>query len=105
MQTLFDPDAAPLSKEELAAAIQDARECLRLWKKRALYAIAAFFLSCASVVLFWHYFFGRHLIILSTALFLPVVLCVAMVIQVWIDVRALKAEFAAVRPSHSIHWL
>lgn len=90
MQTLFDPDAAPLSKEETAEALQAAEEFLRAWRSRALYSLAAFSLSCALAALFQPYSFGRYFIVLSTALFMPLVLCVAMAIQVWIDLRNLK---------------
>jgi hypothetical protein len=90
MQTLFDPDAAPLSEEEMAAVLQSAGESARAWKSRALYCTAAFFLSCASVVLFWRYSFDGYLIILSTGLLLPLVLCAAMAIQMWIDLRNLR---------------
>jgi hypothetical protein len=90
MRTLFDPDQAPLSKEETAALIESAKVWLRVWKKRALYSTTAFFLSCASVAVFWHYPFGGYLILVSMALLLPFVLCVVVAIQVWIDLRNLR---------------
>lgn len=98
MQTLFDPDATPLSKEERAAILQSAMESVRLWKKWALYSTIALFLSCASVTpflsghslhIYWDSF-GKYLVLVSMALLLPFVLCVAMVIQVWIDLRSLR---------------
>jgi hypothetical protein len=49
---IFDKNEVPPSKEEREGAKQDAEEYLRLWKKRALYATAAFFVSCASVSVF-----------------------------------------------------
>jgi hypothetical protein len=98
MRTLFDPDQAPLSKEETAALIESAKVWLRVWKKRALYSTTAFFLSCACVVPFldgyplhayWNSF-GKYLVLLSMALLLPFVLCVVVAIQVWIDLRNLR---------------
>ena len=96
--SIFDMDEAPLSAEELAAARQDAKEVLQLWKKRAIYATAAFFLSCASVAPFskGHSLhahaepFGRILVYLSMALLIPFVICIGIAISSWMHVRDLQ---------------
>jgi hypothetical protein len=98
MQTLFDLDAAPLSKEEVAAVLRAAREFAHVWKKRALYSTAAFFLSCASVVPFlyghslhayWNSF-GKYLVLLSMALLIPFGICVSIAINSWFYLRSLR---------------
>ena len=78
-----DTDEGPLSKEEIEEVRENARERLRLWRRRALYSIAAFFLSCASAAPFLaghplHPYWescGKYLVLLSMAL-LPVFVCV-----------------------------
>lgn len=92
---IFDTtDNSPLSKEDVEAVKQNARVRLDLWRKRGLYAMAAFVLSCASVVPFlaghslhggWESF-GKYLILLSMAL-LPVFVCCTALW--WIAWRAL----------------
>jgi hypothetical protein len=92
---IFDPSEAPGSKEELAGAIEDAREYLRLWKKRAVYSTLAFFLSCASVYpfLYGHSLYaywnsvGKYLVMLSMALLIPFVICVGVTINSWFFLR------------------
>jgi hypothetical protein len=49
MNPILDSDEEPLSQEEWAAFPQNAEKALRIWRKRALYSIAALVLSCASV--------------------------------------------------------
>jgi hypothetical protein len=49
---IFDTYENPPSEEEIEAVKQNAKERLRLWRKRALYSTVAFFLSCASVIPF-----------------------------------------------------
>jgi hypothetical protein len=49
MSSIYNMHQPNPSKEEREGAKQDAVEYLRLWRKRAFYATAAFFLSCASV--------------------------------------------------------
>lgn len=94
---ILDKYAAP-SEEERAGAKQDAEEYLRLWKKRALCATLAFFLSCVAVSLFleggplhdrWESF-GKYLLLLSMALLIPFVVCVGVTINSWFLLRALK---------------
>jgi hypothetical protein len=81
-QMIFDTYEEPLSEEGIEAVKQNARERLRLWRKRALSSTGAFFLTCASVVPFleghslhshWESF-GKYLVLLSMAL-LPVFVC------------------------------
>ena len=98
MRSIYNMDQPNPSKQERAGAKQDAVEYLRLWKKRALYATAAFFLSCASVTPFSAGFplhayaepFGRLLVLLSMALLIPVVICAGVAINSWFFLRALK---------------
>ena len=45
MNSIDDMHEPPVSKEEQADASQDAREYLHLWRKRAFYSTAAFFLK------------------------------------------------------------
>jgi hypothetical protein len=91
-------DQPPPGKEERAGAKQDAVEYLRLWKKRALYATAAFFLSCASVTAFlyghplhayWESF-GKYLVLFSMALLIPFVVCVGVAINSWFFLRNVR---------------
>ncbi|MGB8479991.1 MAG: hypothetical protein WCE63_14345 [Acidobacteriaceae bacterium] len=96
--SVYNIDEPSPSQEEIAGARQDAVEYLHIWKKRALYATAAFFLSCAAVSLFLKGFplhvywesFGRYLLLLSMALLLPFVACVGIAINSWFFSRALK---------------
>ena len=96
--SIYNMDEAPLSAEELAAARQDAREVLQLWKRRAVYATVAFFLSCASVTPFskGHSLhahaepFGRILVLLSMGLLIPFVICIGITISSWMHVRDLE---------------
>lgn len=92
-------DEPKASKEEVSGARQDAEEYLYLWKRRALYSIVAFFLSCAAVVPFskghsLHAYaepFGRILVYLTMALLIPLVICVGVAINSWFFVRNLKS--------------
>lgn len=95
---IFDKVEAPPTDEERAGAKQDAEEYLRLWKKRALYATVALFLSCASMSVFldghplhvyWESF-GKYLVLLSMALLFPFVICAAIAIDSWFFLRALR---------------
>lgn len=92
------PLPGTLSIEESAGAIEDAKERLGLWKTRALYATAAFFLSCASVVPFlyghplhshWDSF-GKYLVLLSMALLIPFAVSVGIAIDSWFFLRSVK---------------
>jgi hypothetical protein len=95
---MFEKYEEPPSKEELAGARQDAEEYLRVWKGRAFYATAAFFLSCASVYPFlyghslhayWESF-GKYLVLLSMGLLLPFVVCVGITINSWFLLRSVR---------------
>jgi hypothetical protein len=98
MSSVFNMDEPSPTKEDLEGARQDAEEHLRVWKKRALYATAVFFLSCASVSPFlyghplhayWESF-GKYLVLLSMALLIPFGICVGIAINSWFLVRALR---------------
>ncbi len=52
MRSTYNLDQPNPSKKERAGARKDAEDYLRVWKKRALYATVAFFLSCAAVAPF-----------------------------------------------------
>jgi hypothetical protein len=95
---LYDMNDTSETKEEVAAAQQSARQQLRVWKKRALYAGGALLLSCASVTPFlaghplhshWESF-GKYLILLSMALLLPFVLCTGVAINSWVYLHNLE---------------
>jgi hypothetical protein len=94
---IYDMKSTPDTKEEVAAARQDARKLLSLWKKRSLYAGGALLLSCASVSFFlyghplhsyWESF-GKYLVLLSMALLIPFVICVAITFNTWTYLRNL----------------
>jgi len=86
------------SREELAGAKQDAEEYLHLWRRRALYSTVAFILSCAaaypflyghSLYVYWDSF-GKYLVIFSTVLFIPFVICVGIAINSWMSLRNVR---------------
>ena len=96
--SVYNLDEPEPSEEEIAGAKQDAKEYLRLWKTRAFYASAAFFLGCASVTPFlyghplhayWESF-GKYLVLLSMALLIPFVLCVGIAINSWFLLRSMR---------------
>jgi hypothetical protein len=95
MNRIYNLDEPPLTEDEREAIKRDDIEYMHTWKKRALYATAAFFLSCASVVPFLeghslHIYaepFGRILIYLSMALLIPFVICVGIAIDGWVSLR------------------
>ena len=93
LRMLFDADEDSQSLAELESAKRDARENLRLWRKRTFYSAAAFFLSCSLLYLFLagsplhrYWLSGRYFIPLSLAL-LPVFLFCA--VMWWATWRAL----------------
>jgi hypothetical protein len=96
--SIYNIDEPNPSEAEISGARQDTAEYLHIWKKRALYTTAAFFLSCAVVSLFLkgsplHVYWeslGRYLLLLSMALLLPFVACVGIAINSWFFLRALK---------------
>ena len=96
--SMYNIDEPEPSKEEIAGATQDAVEYLRIWKRRALYSIIAFCLSCAAVVPFseGHSLhahaepFGRTFVYLTMALFVWLVISVGVAINSWFFLRALK---------------
>lgn len=93
----LDDESFP-SREELAGARKDAEEYLHLWQRRALYSTVAFILSCAAVYPFlyghslhahWESF-GKYLIFLSMALFIPFVISMGIAINSWISLRNVR---------------
>jgi hypothetical protein len=98
MSSLYDLDEPLPSKEELAAAQGEARELMRLWKRRVFYSLAAFFISCASVIPFSKGFFlhdhaepfGRILVYLSMGLLIPLVICSTIAFNTWMYARNLR---------------
>jgi hypothetical protein len=86
MKSLFDTTQIPPTGEELAAVKQNAKERLRVWKRRSIYSGIALVLSCASVVPFlyghplhgyWESF-GKYLVLLSMGFLVVFVYCAAL---------------------------
>ncbi len=86
---IFDTTGVPDTKESVEAAKQQAERLVSLWDKRALYAGAAFVLSCAAVSPFlkghalhnhWESF-GKYLVLVSMFLLLPFITCVGTAIN------------------------
>jgi hypothetical protein len=95
IEMMFDTDENPPSEEELVEARQSARQLLRHRRKQAVYATAAFFLSCASVSPFleghslhthWESF-GKYLVLLSMGLLLVFIFYVGRAFNAWLFVR------------------
>jgi hypothetical protein len=95
IQMIFDTTESPLSEYELIAIKQNARVRLRLWKRRSLYSVGAFLLSCVCVYPFVD---GRQLsvhgesvkqglLLLAMALLLIVLYCSLLFWGAW---RALR---------------
>lgn len=92
---LFDiTDGVPLSEEDIKAVKQHAMDRVHMWRKRAILAMVAFFLSCAAVIPFsaghalnsqWESL-GKYLVLLSMML-LPIFVCCAALW--WVAWRAL----------------
>jgi succinate dehydrogenase hydrophobic anchor subunit len=97
----LDIENAP-SDEEIRAGKQIARARVRSWMKRSLYAVIVLFLSCAAVSFFLYghplhaYWdsFGKYLILLSMALLLVAVYCVAMWWGSWTILRDLEKTYS-----------
>ena len=88
-------DEPPLREDELMEMRQSAEQLLRLRRKHAVYATAAFFLSCASVIPFskghslYAYAepFGTIFVYLSMALLLVFIFYVVRAFNAWLFVR------------------
>ncbi len=98
MNSILDPGEPPLSKEDLAAVQEDAWLRLRTWKRRGLYSLVAFFLSCAAVVPFsaghsldgYAEPFGRLFVYLALAIFIASLYCCLLWWGAWTAVRSLR---------------
>ena len=96
--SVYNLDEPEPSEGQIAAAKQDAKEYLRIWKTRAFCATAAFSLSCASVTPFLYghalhaYWdsFGKYLLLVSMALLIPFVLCAGIAINSWFFLRSVE---------------
>jgi Protein of unknown function (DUF2721) len=96
----LDIEGAP-NKEEIRATKEEVRKRLSLWRERALYSTASFFLSCALVYLFLagqvlHGYWmsvGRWLLLLSMAMLLVCVYCVALWWGAWTLFRDLEKTY------------
>lgn len=95
MNSISDMDEHPLSKHELAKARESAKQLLRHRMRQAIYAMAVFFASCASVSPFleghplhryWESF-GKYLVLLSMGLLIPFLIYVGRAITAWLFVR------------------
>lgn len=93
----FDVEDAP-NANEIAALLQNARERLRLWGRRTIYALLALALGCGAVSLFsdvgpWHAYwqsFGVILLLVAMALLLVFVFCLGLWMTSWFMARDLK---------------
>jgi hypothetical protein len=95
VEMMFDTDESPPNEGELVEVLQSARQLLRHRRNQAVYATAAFFLSCASVSPFleghslhthWESF-GKYLVLLSMGLLLVFVFYVGRAFNAWLFVR------------------
>jgi len=95
LNSIYDMDEPPLREEELMEMRQSAEQLLRLRRRQAVYATAAFFLSCASVTPFleghslhthWESF-GKYLVLLSMGLLLVFIFYVGRAYNAWLFVR------------------
>jgi polyferredoxin len=95
---LFDTTDEPDSEEDLAEALENAKSRFRLWRRRSLYATAAFILSCAAVYPFVD---GRTLsaqgeslkqvfLLLSLGLLIVFLYCTLLLWGAWRSVRDLE---------------
>jgi hypothetical protein len=84
----------------MAEIRQYARECIGLWRKRALYSTIALLLSCALVYPFleghllhryWESF-GKYLIIVSMTLLVIFVYCTGSFWSAWQALRDVEKE-------------
>jgi len=91
MNSLYDMDEPPPTRDEIEAVKQNARKRLNLWRKRGLYSTAALLLSCFIVYLFlegaplhayWESF-GKYLLLLSMALLLVFLYCTLLWFAAW----------------------
>jgi hypothetical protein len=88
-------DEPRLSEDDLKEMRQSAKQLLRLRRKQAINATAAFFLSCASVTPFleghslhthWESF-GKYLVLLSMGLLIVFIFFVGRAYNAWLFVR------------------
>lgn len=85
----------PLSEEDVAEVRKVAKTRIKVWRRRAFYSIVALLLNCAAVYPFleghpYHYYwesFGKYLILLSMALLVVSVYCVALFWSAWQALR------------------
>ena len=86
---LFEKNEPPDTKESVEAAKQQADRLVRMWDERAIYAGAAFALSCAAVYPFlyghslhthWESF-GKYLVLLCMALLIPCIACIGTAVS------------------------
>ena len=90
--------STPYRRKDFTAAIHAARRSLRLQAMRAVYATAAFLLSCTFVALFLEGFplhaywesFGKYLLLLSMVLLIPFVVLTGLAINAWFFVRNME---------------
>jgi hypothetical protein len=81
----------PLTHEEIDAVKQNATDRLDVWRRRGIYATAAFLASCLFLYLFlegsplhayWQ-LFGKYLLLISMMLLLIFVYCVGLWWAAW----------------------
>ena len=102
MDSIYNFDEPPLSKRELTAARDGAKQILRLWVKRLCYCGTALVLCCALLVPFLerhslHQYWdsvGRYVLLLSMALFFVFVCCAIVTYGAWSYDRGLKTVYS-----------
>jgi len=95
---IYDLDSPQDSKEDIAAAKEDARKLLRQRTKWAIYATVAIFLSCVSVVPFLYGYplhtywesFGKFFLLLSMGMLLVFVFFTGTAFNAWFFVREVE---------------
>lgn len=100
MISILDPDNLPPGRLEIAEALQNARENLRIWRKRTASSALVLFLGCASVYPFLsghalHAYaatFGKYLIFASMGLLVVFTYCGAMLLGAWTLLREVKRD-------------
>jgi hypothetical protein len=97
MNKILNWDDEGPADDDIEEAKENARERLRVWKRRAIYSALAFFLSCASVIPFLeghslhaYWYLGKNLVLLSMGMLIPFVLCTVVLFGAYSCLRDLE---------------
>jgi hypothetical protein len=97
MKTFPNPGNEDPVEDDIEEAKENARERLRIWKRRAIYSTLAFFLSCASVIPFLeghslhaYWYLGKNLVLLSMGMLIPFVFCTVVLFGAYSCLRDLE---------------